>query len=140
MALATCIQEGTELAFALFLLNTLYRGLFSLVAKEIDHNCGGPFWLFQAWLYAYFPKIRPTTQTPYFSPCESYAKFFLSFRPASTNSFTKVVTILFKLPVDRDPQLFIHFHSFHFSSSGMTHINVEPQTLSDTWRQKKKDF
>ena len=48
LALATCIQEGIELAFAPFLLGTLYRGLFSLVDKEIDHNCGGPFWLFQA--------------------------------------------------------------------------------------------
>lgn len=48
LALATCIQEGIELALAPFLLGTLYRGLFSLVHKEIDHNGSGPFCLFQA--------------------------------------------------------------------------------------------
>ncbi|KAL7172890.1 hypothetical protein ACSBR2_032374 [Camellia fascicularis] len=63
LPIALCMQDGQAMALVPYLLATLYKALFSFVDKKISANCGGPFWLFQAWLYAYFPKAQPSLPT-----------------------------------------------------------------------------
>lgn len=58
------LAQDTKLALAPFVLGTLYKGLWSFVQSKITSNCGDPFWILQAWLYAYFPTIKPLSYYP----------------------------------------------------------------------------
>lgn len=82
--LATCMAQGKELALAPFVLGAFYKGMFTFVNKGITNACGGPLWIFQAWLYAYFPRIKPKFGMPLREEvdegqCGSYAEFLLSY-------------------------------------------------------------
>lgn len=49
-------------------------------------------------------------------------------------------TILYELPIDRDPQLFIPFHQLHNTSSRLTYVHDDPSVLGDELRQQQKHF
>ena len=53
--LADALASGTRLALSPFVLANLYRNLHNIVTNDMDLNVGGPLWVFQLWLRAYFP-------------------------------------------------------------------------------------
>lgn len=84
--LAICMAIRKQMSLAPFVLGTLYKGLFTFVDKEITNACGGPLWVFQAWLYAYFPQIKPKNFFDLREPDDRgsrscYAEMLLSFYP-----------------------------------------------------------
>lgn len=58
VTLALHFPMGHKLALALLVLGALSRGLDILVEKKLATTTGGPLWLFQYWLMAYFPIFR----------------------------------------------------------------------------------
>lgn len=74
------------MALAPFVLGTLYRDLFTFVENGVTNACGGPLWIFQAWLYAYFPQIKPKNffglrENEYRGSCCCYTEDLLSYYP-----------------------------------------------------------
>lgn len=55
--IAEVLAEGRPLALGTFVLSRLYRGLHFITSNDMTVNVGGPFWLLQLWLQAYFPEL-----------------------------------------------------------------------------------
>ena len=69
-------------------LGSLYKGLNDFVVNKITNNVSGPFWLFQAWLIAYFPFSKGSAK-PLFEGGDPqfYDEYFLGFRSLSFDTF-----------------------------------------------------
>ncbi|GMP59625.1 hypothetical protein CsSME_00022841 [Camellia sinensis var. sinensis] len=127
------------MALATYLLATLYKALFSFFHKEISGNCGGPFWLLQAWLYAYFPKARPllaNTVKPIFY---SYAEQLLTYNSQPILTFRNQLTMFYNLPSKRPSNLYMPFQNFEFSSSRLRFLFVDPSDLHNEQAQEQNE-
>jgi hypothetical protein len=120
--LAICLAQVKKLALAPFVLASLYKGMFTFVDKKIANSCGGPFWIFQAWLYAYFPQLKPKSHNPLRADeavqlCRSYAEFFLGFyTDTEESSFQRYFTFFYEDKKENWP-VFFPFAKFEYSSS-----------------------
>ncbi|KAJ4749032.1 serine/threonine-protein phosphatase 7 long form-like protein [Rhynchospora pubera] len=64
LGLAVCLAQGRKLALGQFVLGELYRAISDVILhlnsedKRYEFaNAGGPIWIYQIWLYAYFPEL-----------------------------------------------------------------------------------
>ncbi|XP_059650274.1 uncharacterized protein LOC132296045 [Cornus florida] len=69
--LAIALSKCKAMALAPFLLVSLYRGISDLIVSNFSRS-GGPFWLYQFWLHAYFPELSPTIQLAASDPLISF--------------------------------------------------------------------
>ncbi|XP_058202904.1 uncharacterized protein LOC131317364 [Rhododendron vialii] len=119
--LAICMAQVKRLALAPFVLGSLYKGLFTFVDKKIADSCGGPFRIFQAWLYAYFPQLKPKLNNPLRSDealqtCRSYAEYFLGFlTQTEESSFQRYFTFFYEDNKKNWP-VFYPFDKFEYAS------------------------
>ena len=139
LPLALCMQDGQLMALAPYLLATLYKALFSFVDKKISGNCGGPFWLFQAWLYAYFPEARPPPPNTLKPVCYSYAEQLLTYNSHSKLTFTNHLTMFYNLPSQRPSNLYMPFQNFEFSSSRLRFLFTDPSDLHNEQVQEQNE-
>ncbi|XP_058218941.1 uncharacterized protein LOC131329670 isoform X2 [Rhododendron vialii] len=119
--LAICLAQGKKLALAPFVLGTLYKGMFTFVDKKIADSCGGPFWIFQAWLYAYFPQIKPKSENALRAgddrkTCRSYAEYLLGFETyGEDSSFQRYFAFFYEDKKENWP-VFTPFSQFEYAS------------------------
>ncbi|XP_028121096.1 uncharacterized protein LOC114318399 [Camellia sinensis] len=139
LPLALCMQDGQLMALAPYLLATLYKALFSFVDKKISGNCGGPFWLFQAWLYAYFPEARPPPPNTLKPVCYSYAEQLLTYNSQSILTFRNHLTMFYNLPSQRPSNLYMPFQNFEFSSSRLRFLFTDPSNLHNEQVQEQNE-
>lgn len=83
--IAEVLAEGRPLALGTFVLSRLYRGLHSITSNDMTVNVGGPFWLLQFWLQAYFPELGPhfSSTGPFIIEGARYASACLVDRSAT---------------------------------------------------------
>lgn len=119
--LAVCLAQGKKLALAPLVLGTLYKGMFTFVDKKVSDACGGPLWIFQAWLYAYFPQIRLTSWYSLREDCQrkelySYAEYFYNFLAnRDETSFDRYFRFFYDIKKENHP-IFNPFYKFEYSS------------------------
>lgn len=58
LPLAVALSRGESYALGPLVLAYLYRGIKDLLRSQLN-TTGGPLWILQLWLHAYFPKLRP---------------------------------------------------------------------------------
>ncbi|PRQ32684.1 putative protein-serine/threonine phosphatase [Rosa chinensis] len=58
LPLAVALSRGESYALGPLVLAYLYRGIKDLLHSQLN-TTGGPIWILQLWLHAYFPKMRP---------------------------------------------------------------------------------
>ncbi|KAK9943085.1 hypothetical protein M0R45_008706 [Rubus argutus] len=92
--LAESLASGTRLALGPFVLAHLYRSLHDIVTNQMDLDVGGPLWLFQLWLRAYFPQM--SNIGPEYSQDVGYGRHLLIL-PSSHLSVEKCFTMLYTL-------------------------------------------
>ncbi|KAK9943090.1 hypothetical protein M0R45_008711 [Rubus argutus] len=92
--LAESLASGTRLALGPFVLAHLYRSLHDIVTNQMDLDVGGPLWLFQLWLRAYFPHM--SNIGPEYSQDVGYGRH-LMILPSSHLSVEKCFTMLYTL-------------------------------------------
>ncbi|XP_028119223.1 uncharacterized protein LOC114316745 [Camellia sinensis] len=136
---ALCVQDGQLMALAPYLLATLYKALFSFVDKKISGNCGGPFWLFQAWLYAYFPKARPPQANTLKLVFHSYVEQLLTYNSQPILTFRNHLTMFYNLPSKRPSNLYMPFQNFQFSSSRLRFLFTDPSDLHNEQVQEQNE-
>lgn len=81
--------------FGPFVHGALYKGLYTFVDKKITDSCGGPLRIFQAWLYAYFPQVKPKyglcfRDSKDKSPCSCSTELLLSYSPEGEDAAFEV--------------------------------------------------
>ncbi|CAL8162514.1 unnamed protein product [Prunus armeniaca] len=80
--LAVALSRGESYALGPLVLAYLYRGINDLLHSQLG-TAGGPLWILQLWLHAYFPKLRPGCfSVPHLS-CEGL-KYVLYKEPESS--------------------------------------------------------
>lgn len=138
--LAICLAQGKKLALAPFVLGTLYKGLWTFVQNKITNCCGGPFWILQAWLYAYFPSIRPLSYYPKRTDggqCLSYAEFLLSHEPRQENTSFKLYFRVFHSPRIGELPNWLPFKECQYSASEkikpILQLLVPIETMNEFW-------
>nr|XP_011461809.1 PREDICTED: uncharacterized protein LOC101301378 [Fragaria vesca subsp. vesca] len=58
LPLAVALSRGESYALGPVVLAYLYRGINDLLHSQLN-TTGGPLWILQLWLHAYFPEMRP---------------------------------------------------------------------------------
>jgi len=139
LSLALCMQDGQLMALAPYLLATLYKALFFFVDKKISGNCCDPFWLFQAWLYAYFPEARPPLPNTLKPVCYFYAEQLLTYNSQPILTFRNHLTIFYNLPSQRPSNLYMPFQNFEFSSSRLRFLFTDPSDLHNEQVQEQNE-
>lgn len=113
------MAQEKQMALALLFLG-LYRGLYTFVVKKVTDPYGGPLWIFQAWLYAYFPQIKPIYDIPLRdeedrAPCCCYTEFLLSYTPEAEDASFGRYFRFFGDPLSQP--IFTQFANLEYSSS-----------------------
>lgn len=101
---AVFLAQDRPVALGPLVLAYLYRGLHDLVVNF--GNSGGPIWIFQLWLYAHFPEVRPTFIDGPSLPIHGWK---YAFPQAIDRKFPEYFTTLYSLPQRRPSKFFLPY-------------------------------
>ena len=91
--LAEALAVGRRLVLAPLVLGHLYRKCFELCPNPFLPNQGGPIWILQVWLNAYFPDLHDQAPRDFFIP---YGMFY-TMLPTIDRTFFNLVSFFFNL-------------------------------------------
>lgn len=108
--LAKALVLKKHIALAPYLLGHVYRTCSQFCEKPLDANQGGPLWVLQLWLFAYFTDLHPKclgflVQDPS-TYGEKYAR--IALYPAS---FAYYFTFFYQLPISPSASFFCPFEA-----------------------------
>ena len=95
--LAKALAFGRRLALAPYVLGHLYRIYFELFCNPFLPNQGGPIWILQVWVNAYFLWFYSQTPRDFFTPHGVY----YTMLPTTEKTFFELISFFFNLPANR---------------------------------------